>query len=216
VGFIILLGTDFLIDKKKLNYLLSAWNRIILEKIIVSQMIINGNRCFMTSPKEPATCPYTTLSAILEHLLYIILVSTPSSCKLFLFFKFDHQNLEWISDVPRTCLVSSFLVWSVEWYLMRNINHEASYYASLSILLLPPPLSLKCVLQHHRLKHFFSVCERPSLGPYKTLIITRTVVGIFSSTFMLMTGGQNIQDRAIPDISCIWSAANLFIHEIWL
>jgi len=65
VGFIILLGTDFLMTKQKPNYFLSAWNRIILEKVIVSQLIFNGNPCFMTSPKEPAICPYTTLSAAL-------------------------------------------------------------------------------------------------------------------------------------------------------
>jgi hypothetical protein len=45
--------------------------------------------------------------------------------------------------VPHALPISSFLIWSPKWYLVRCSNHGGPYYAIFSSLLLPIPLRPK-------------------------------------------------------------------------
>jgi len=100
-----------------IKYLYTPWNRILLEKLSVPQLVKKFPSFYGTCFSLPhshvtANCPYpeparSNPPPLTSHFLKInhniILPSTPMFSKWSLFLRFTHQNSVYVSPLPHTC-----------------------------------------------------------------------------------------------------------------
>ena len=135
-GFIPERGRTFLV-----TYLPTPWSRVLLRKLIGSQLVkkflaFYGTRKFITaftsarqlSPILSQLDPVHTPTSHFQKIhLNIILPSTPGYSKLSLSVRFPHQNPAYASPLPSYVLhappISFFSIWSPEQYWVRSTDH---------------------------------------------------------------------------------------------
>ena len=86
---------------------------------------------------------HASSSKFLKINFNIILPSTPRFPKCTPSLGFPHQNPVCTSLLPHALYAPSnpsFLIWSPEWYLVRNTGHKAPRYLVFSTPLLPRPI----------------------------------------------------------------------------
>ena len=113
--------------------------------------------------------------------------------------------------------ISVVLIWSLEWYLVRNTEHKASCYVVFSTPLLPRP---KYPTQHFILKNpqptFLPQCEGPSFTPIQNNRQGYSSVYLDIYTFGYQTGRQEILHWMITSTPWIQSALNFFMNGIFI
>ena len=113
-------------------YLLTPWNRVLLEKLTCSQLVkkfptfCGPPKVHYRSHKCPPPVPilsqldpvHTPISHFLKILLNIILPSTPTSSKWYLSLRFSHQTLY----TPLTGHYTYYTEWSRECLNIKRCN----------------------------------------------------------------------------------------------
>jgi hypothetical protein len=110
------------------------------------------------------------------------------------------------------------MIWSPEWYLVRNTDHKALCYVVFSIPLLSRPSYAKYPPQHPILQNpqptFLPQCKRPSFTPIQNNQQDYSSVYLNLYTFWYKTGRQKILHRMITSIPWFQSALHFFMNRI--